>query len=342
MSAQGDPADRRPDGLVHGRRRVRPRDERRDGIVRGTGTIFIGGPPLVKAATGQDVHAEELGGADCTRDVRCRRPLCTATSTRWRSRGASSRTRTRDGPSRPGRARRPSRRGRPRRSLRPDPGRPPTLMDAREVVARVVDGRGSTSSRRCTARRSCAAGRTSRATPVGILEHGVLFRRGAHRRARTSSSWHHASRPLVFLQTSRVHGRQRVRGGGIARDGAKLVMAVACADVPKFTVVTADRSAPATTGCAGARIPAPAVMWPNARISVMAASRRRRCCRWSRRRPGRDPREVRSRGQPVLLDGALWDDGIIDPLGHTPCPRARALRGAQRADPGEQVRRLPV
>ena len=123
--------------------------------------------------------------------------------------------------------------------------------------------------------------------------------------------------PLVFLQniTGFMVGKE-YEAGGIARDGAKLVMAVACADVPKFTVVTAARSAPATTACAAARTaPRQLWMWPNARISVMGGEQAATVLTMV---GDADPDEIRAKyeaeGNPYYSTARLWDDGIIDPL----------------------------
>mgnify|MGYP003693536745 CR=1 FL=1 len=212
-------------------------------IVKGTGTIFIGGPPLVKAATGQDVTAEELGGAD----VHTRRS------------GVADHYAT---------LRRARARARPRRSCRnlhrPPKDMPWDLVPAEEPAADPADlyglipedyrepfdrARGdradrrrlsaSTSSRSSTARRSSAGSRGSRAFRSAILaNNGVLFAESAQKGAHFIELACKRKMPLVFLQniTGFMVGKE-YEAGGIARDGAKLVMAVACAEVPKFTVV---------------------------------------------------------------------------------------------------------
>ena len=223
-------------------------------IVRGTGTIFIGGPPLVKAATGQDVTAEELGGAD----VHARRSA-SPTTTRWTTSTPLAL------------ARQIVRNLHRRKDCRGTvaPPEPPTLdpsastascrrtsatRSTRELIARIVDGSRLDEFKALYGETLvCGFARLeatpSRSSPTTGFSSPSRRRRGAHfvelackRRI-----------PLVFLQniTGFMVGKE-YEAGGIARDGAKLVMAVACADVPKFTVITGARSAPATTRCAAA------------------------------------------------------------------------------------------
>ena len=244
-------------------------------IVRGTGTIFIGGPPLVKAATGQDVTAEELGGAD----VHTRRSVSPTTtrpptSTRSRSHAGSSanlHTRKPEPPwdvARAGAA--GARSGRP---LRLDPGGLPPADGPRELIARIVDGSrfqefkalyGETLVSRLRAHRGLSPSGSSRTTASSSPSR--------RRRARTSSSSACKRRiPIVFLQniTGFMVGIE-YEAGGIARDGAKLVMAVANAQVPKFTVVTGGSFGAGNYAmCGRAYEPRQLWMWPNARISVM-------------------------------------------------------------------------
>ena len=242
-------------------------------IVHGTGTIFIGGPPLVKAATGQDVTAEELGGAD----VHTRRS------------GVADHFAASDEHAL-ALARQIVRNLHRRKELPWDvaPAEQPALdaddlyglvpedfkheMDAHELIARIVDGSASPSSRRSTARRSSAASPGSRATPSRSSPTRASSSPSRPRRAPTSSSSPRSGRmPLVFLQniTGFMVGKE-YEEGGIARDGAKLVTAVACADVPKFTVVTGGSFGAGNYAmCGRAYGPRQLWMWPNARISVM-------------------------------------------------------------------------
>ena len=131
--------------------------------------------------------------------------------------------------------------------------------------------------------------------------------------------------------------------GGIARDGAKLVMAVACADVPKFTVVTGGSFGAGNYGmCGRAYGPRQLWMWPNARISVMGGEQAALVLSMvGDADPDEIPRDVRGGGQPVLLDGAALGRRHHRPARHEARARARHLGRAERADPGDDVRRLP-
>ena len=322
MSAKGIPQIAVVMGSCTAGRRLRAGDERRDGDrAAAPGTIFIGGPPLVKAATGQDVTAEELGGADvhtrqsgvadhyATSDEHAlaiaRRIVANAHGRRpappW------------DAPA--GRAAR----GRPGRPLRPDPRRPPHADGrARADRADRRRRRASTSSRRSTARRSSAAGRASRATRSGSSRTTASCSpRAAQKGAHFIELACKRRVPLVFLQniTGFMVGKE-YEAGGIARDGAKLVMAVACADVPKFTVVIGGSFGAGNYGmCGRAYSPRQLWMWPNARISVMGGEQAATVLTMV---GDADPDEIRAKyeaeGNPYYSTARLWDDGIIDPL----------------------------
>ena len=290
-------------------------------IVKGTGTIFIGGPPLVKAATGEEVTAEELGGADvhtrqsgvadhyavsdehalalCRQIVRNlggRRPEPPWEIVAAGAAGARSR-----------------RSLRPRSRDVPRAGRPARARGAASSTAAA-----STSSRRRTARRSSAASRGSRAIPVAILANaGVLFAESSRKGAHFVELACKRRIPLVFLQniTGFMVGKE-YETGGIARDGAKLVTAVACADVPKFTVVTGGSFGAGNYGmCGRAYGPRQLWMWPNARISVMGGEQAALVLSMV---GDADPDEIRAtyedEGNPYYSTARLWDDGIIDPL----------------------------
>jgi acetyl-CoA carboxylase carboxyltransferase component len=210
-------------------------------IVRGTGTIFIGGPPLVKAATGQDVTAEELGGAD----VHARRSGVAdhyATSDEHALAIARGIVRHLDPPLPVPWAL--------------SPAEEPTLepadlyglvpedfrheLDARAVIARIVDGSRFQEFKELYGETLVCGFARIEGYPVGILANqGVLFAESSQKGAHFIELACKRKIPLVFLQniTGFMVGKE-YEEGGIARDGAKLVMAVACADVPKFTVVT--------------------------------------------------------------------------------------------------------
>jgi 3-methylcrotonyl-CoA carboxylase beta subunit len=298
-------------------------------IVKGTGTIFIGGPPLVKAATGQEVERRGAG--------RRRRP-CAAVGRRRPLRDfgrARARARSGDraqpehagqGPALGTDSARGARR-RPGRALRPDPDRlPPAGRPARADRPASSTARASTSSRRSTARRSSAASPGSRATRSGSCEQRRPLRRIGRPRARTSSSSPASGAvPLVFLQniTGFMVGKE-YEAGGIARDGAKLVTAVACAEVPKFTVVVGGSFGAGNYGmCGRAYSPRQLWMWPNARISVMGGEQAATVLTMV---GDADPDEIRAKyeaeGNPYYSTARLWDDGIIDPLDTRACSRS--------------------
>jgi acetyl-CoA carboxylase carboxyltransferase component len=289
-------------------------------IVRGTGTIFIGGPPLVKAATGQDVTPEELGGAD----VHTRRSGVAdhyATSDEHALAIARSIVRNLN-------------RSRPEPPWEPSAPEPPAVdvddlyglipetfreqVDVREIIARLVDASrfhefktlyGDTLV--------CGFGRIE-GYPVGILaNNGVLFAESSQKGAHFIELACKRRIPLVFLQniTGFMVGPE-YEAGGIARDGAKLVMAVACAEVPKFTVVIGGSFGAGNYGmCGRAYSPRQLWMWPNARISVMGGEQAATVLTMV---GDADPDEITAKyeaeGNPYYSTARLWDDGIIDPL----------------------------
>jgi acetyl-CoA carboxylase carboxyltransferase component len=288
-------------------------------IVRGTGTIFIGGPPLVKAATGQDVTAEELGGAD----VHTRRSgVADHFATSDEHALAIVREIVRNlGPP-------------PESPWRLADPQPPALdpadlyglvpedfrheMDARELIARIVDGSRLHEFKELYGETLvCGFGRIE-GYPVGILANkGVLFAESAQKGAHFIELACKRRIPLVFLQniTGFMVGKE-YEEGGIARDGAKLVMAVACADVPKFTVVTGGSFGAGNYAmCGRAYEPRQLWMWPNARISVMGGEQAATVLTMV---GDADPDEIRAtyeaEGNPYYSTARLWDDGIIDPL----------------------------
>jgi acetyl-CoA carboxylase carboxyltransferase component len=288
-------------------------------IVHGTGTIFIGGPPLVKAATGQDVTAEELGGAD----VHTRRSGVAdhfATSDEHALAIAREIVRHLDPPP-------------PAPWTIADP-EPPALdpadlhglvpedfrheLDAREVVARIVDGSRFQEFKELYGETLVCGFARIEGYPVAILANqGVLFAESSQKGAHFVELACKRRIPLVFLQniTGFMVGKE-YEEGGIARDGAKLVMAVACADVPKFTVVTGGSFGAGNYAmCGRAYEPRQLWMWPNARISVMGGEQAATVLTMV---GDADPEEIRAtyetEGNPYYSTARLWDDGIIDPL----------------------------
>ena len=288
-------------------------------IVKGTGTIFIGGPPLVKAATGQDVTAEELGGADCARETRA-----SPTTTRRATNRAGDRPLDRAQP--PGLRRTcPGTWSRPRSrwsnpselyGLIPEDYR--QSFDAREVIARIVDGSRFHEFKELYGETLVCGFARIEGFPVAILaNNGVLFAASAQKGARGNQLACERKVPLVFLQniTGFMVGTED-RAGGIARDGAKLVMAVACAEAPKFTVVMGGSFGAGNYGMAGrAYSPRQLWMWPNARISVMGGEQAATVLTMV---GDADPDEIRAKyeheGNPYYSTARIWDDGIIDPL----------------------------
>ena len=181
--------------------------------------------------------------------------------------------------------------------------------------------------------------------PVAILaNNGVLFSESALKGAHFVELACKRRVPLLFLQniTGFMVGKE-YEAGGIAKDGAKLVTAVACAQVPKFTVIVGGSFGAGNYGmCGRAYAPRQLWMWPNARISVMGGEQAATVLSTvGQRRPRRDPRQVRARGQPVPLDRAALGRRDHRPGRHAQGRRARDLRRAQRADPRDDVRRLP-
>src|SRR4051795_9322359 len=289
-------------------------------IVRGTGTIFIGGPPLVKAATGQEVTAEELGGAD----VHTRRSGVAdhyATSDEHALAIARGIVRNLHG-------------------RRPDPPweiappEPPALdthdlyglipedfrqqTDAREIIARLVDGSRFQEFKALYGETLVTGFARIEGYPVGVLaNNGVLFAESAQKGAHFIELCCKRHVPLIFLQniTGFMVGTE-YEAGGIARDGAKLVMAVANAAVPKFTVVTGGSFGAGNYAmCGRAYEPRQLWMWPNARISVMGGEQAATVLSIV---GDVDQDAIRAKyeeeGNPYYSTARLWDDGIIDPL----------------------------
>jgi acetyl-CoA carboxylase carboxyltransferase component len=289
-------------------------------IVRGTGTIFIGGPPLVKAATGQEVTAEELGGAD----VHTRRSgVADHYATSDEHALAIARTIVRD-----------------LHTRKPDPpwevteseapAKDPAELygfipedfrhqaDPRELIARIVDGSRFDEFKQLYGETLVCGWARIEGFPVGILaSNGVLFAESSQKGAHFIELACKRKVPLVYLQniTGFMVGKE-YETGGIARDGAKLVMATANAEVPKFTVVTGGSFGAGNYAmCGRAYSPRQLWMWPNARISVMGGEQAATVLTMV---GDADPDEVRAKyeqeGNPYYSSARLWDDGIIDPL----------------------------
>ena len=288
-------------------------------IVKGTGTIFIGGPPLVKAATGQEVSAEELGGAD----VHTRRSGVAdhyATSDEHALALVRQIVRnlhgSKEAPWEIAEPQLPVADPRELYGLIPDDYR--QQLDAREVIARIVDGSRFDEFKALYGETLVCGFARIEGYPVGILaNNGVLFAESAAKGAHFIELACKRKLPLVFLQniTGFMVGKE-YEAGGIARDGAKLVMAVACAEVPKFTVVIGGSFGAGNYGmCGRAYAPRQLWMWPNARISVMGGEQAATVLTMV---GDADPDAIRAKyeaeGNPYYSTARLWDDGIIDPL----------------------------
>src|SRR5262249_23898943 len=241
-------------------------------IVHGTGTIFIGGPPLVKAATGQEGTAEELGGAD----VHTRRSGVAdhfAASDEHALAIAREIVRNLDpqlaSPWELAPADEPELDPRDLYGLVPEDFR--HELDARAVIGRIVDGSRFHEFKELYGTTLVCGFARIEGYPVGILANqGVLFAESSQKGAHFIELACKRRIPFVFLQniTGFMVGKE-YEEGGIARDGAKLVMAVACADVPKFTVVMGGSFGAGNYAmCGRAYEPRQLWMWPNARISV--------------------------------------------------------------------------
>jgi acetyl-CoA carboxylase carboxyltransferase component len=289
-------------------------------IVKGTGTIFIGGPPLVKAATGQEVSAEELGGADvhtrlsgvadhyATSDEHA---LALARQIVRNLHGARPET-----PWEVARAEPPAVDPSDLYGFVPEDFR--HQVDAREVIARVVDGSRFDEFKALYGETLVCGFARIEGLPVAILaNNGILFAESSQKGAHFIELACKRRIPLVFLQniTGFMVGRE-YEAGGIARDGAKLVMAVACADVPKFTVVTGGSFGAGNYAmCGRAYEPRQLWMWPSARISVMGGDQAATVLTMV---GDADADEIKAtyerEGSPYYSTARLWDDGIIDPL----------------------------
>ena len=302
-------------------------------IVKEQGTIFLGGPPLVKAATGEEVSAEELGGADV----------------HTRLSGVADHLAADDADAIAQARAIVARLGRP-------PPAPPTVpaeapacdpaglygivprslrktCDAREIVARIVDGsRFDEFKARYGATLVTGFARID-GHLVGILaNNGILFSESALKGAHFVALCCQRGIPLLFLQN--IVGfmvGKRYERGGIAKDGAKLVAAVSCAEVPKLTVIVGGSFGAGNYGmCGRAFGPRFLWMWPNARISVMggaqAAGVLARVRRDRAQAEGKEWTEAEedafkapilaqyeAQGHPYYAAARLWHDGVIDP-----------------------------
>jgi len=298
-------------------------------IVKGTGTIFLGGPPLVKAATGEEVTAEELGGAEVhtTRSgVADHYALDDEHALAiGRSIVRNLNWRKPEPPWEIGDPREPS--------VSPEgvygviPADARQSYDVREVIARLVDGSELHEFKERYGETLVTGFARIHGYPVGIVaNNGILFSESALKGTHFIELASQRRIPLVFLQniTGFMVGRE-YEAGGIARDGAKLVTAVSTTNVPKFTVIIGGSFGAGNYGMAGrAYAPRQLWMWPNARISVMGGAQAARVLSTVRggfeTDAGRDAFEApilekyERESSPYHSTARLWDDGIIDPL----------------------------
>jgi 3-methylcrotonyl-CoA carboxylase beta subunit len=303
-------------------------------IVKDQGTIFLGGPPLVKAATGEDVTAEELGGADVHTRI-------SGVADHFAENDAHALATVRRIVSNLNRPKTAGPQAAPEEPLFdpeeiygivPADTRKP--YDVREVIARMVDGSRLDEFKQRYGTTLVTGFAHIHGYAVGIIaNNGILFSESALKGSHFIELCSQRRVPLVFLQNiSGFMVGRKYENGGIAKDGAKMVTAVACARVPKFTVLIGGSFGAGNYGmCGRAYNPRLLWMWPNARISVMggeqAASVLARVRRdameadgreWSAeaeeefKRPTREQYEAQ--GNPYYATARLWDDGVLDPL----------------------------
>ncbi len=303
-------------------------------IVKGQGTIFLGGPPLVKAATGEEVTAEELGGAD----VHSRISGVTDHvaddddhALKLARRAVGHLNRVKDVRLDVRQTVDPLYDAEDLYGLIPADRRMP--FDVREVIARVADGSEFDEFKRRYGETIVCGFARIFGIPVGIIaNNGILFSESALKATHFIELCAQRGIPLVFLQniSGFMVGKQ-AEAGGIAKDGAKMVSAVACARVPKFTVVIGGSfGAGNYSMCGRAYGPRFLWMWPNARISVMGGAQAAGVLATIKRdgieakgetwtaeeeeafkQPILDQYEAQ--GNPYYASARLWDDGVIDP-----------------------------
>ena len=287
-------------------------------IVKGNGTIFLAGPPLVKAATGEEVSAENLGGADLhtresgvadhfaedeTEALQTVRDIVENLNV-----GKKIRLDTED-PEDPYHD--------PEELLGIIPNDNRTPYDVREVISRIVDGsRFHEFKERYGTSLVCGFARIH-GYPVGIVaNNGILFSESSLKGAHFVELCGQRGIPLVFLQNIMgfMVGRD-AEAGGIAKDGAKLVTAVSCVPVPKFTVIIGGSHGAGNYGmCGRAYDPRFLFMWPNARISVMGGEQAASVLSTVGNADSDAIREKYEReSNPYYSTARLWDDGVIDP-----------------------------
>jgi 3-methylcrotonyl-CoA carboxylase beta subunit len=304
-------------------------------IVRNQGTIFLGGPPLVKAATGEIVDAEALGGGsvhsrisgvtdhladDDTHALMITRDIVASLN-------FSKRTDIK--------MREPSEPEYPVDDIYGIVSREYRFpYDIREIIARIVDGSEFQEFKKLYGATLVCGFAHIDGCPVGIVaNNGILFMESGQKGAHFVQLCNRRGIPLIFLQniTGFMVGK-RVEHAGIAKDGAKMVNAVATATVPKFTVVIGGSFGAGNYAmCGRAYSPRMLWMWPNARISVMGGEQAAKVLS-TVKRDGADARgeewseeeqsayeaaireQYEAQGNPYYASARLWDDGVIDPV----------------------------
>jgi 3-methylcrotonyl-CoA carboxylase beta subunit len=311
-------------------------------IVRGNGTIFLGGPPLVKAATGEEVSAEQLGGGvlHCqtsgVSDYLAENEAHALSLTRSLLRNACTQSSSMFDmkPGHPDILKSPEEPKFPATELRGIvPHDPRQTWDVRAVIARLVDGSRFQEFKALYGTTLVTGFARLFGIKVGIVaNNGVLFSESALKGCHFVQLCGQRGIPLLFLQNiSGFMVGRKYEAGGIAKDGAKLVMAVANVPVPKITLVLGGSFGAGNYGmCGRAYSPNFMFMWPNARISVMGGDqaanvlhlieldkRRRESQEWSEEEQESFKEKIKKRydeeGSPWYASARLWDDGVIDP-----------------------------
>ncbi|MDQ2872056.1 MAG: methylcrotonoyl-CoA carboxylase [Candidatus Eremiobacteraeota bacterium] len=295
-------------------------------IVNGTGTIFLGGPPLVKAATGEIVSAEELGGADVhTRVSGVADHFANDDMQALGIVRSIAANLHRENPRQWDAIEARPPKFDPREIYGAIPADARIGYDVRDVIARVVDGSELHEFKaRYGTTLVCGFARIE-GHPIGIVaNNGILFSESSLKGAHFIELCVQRGTPLLFLQniTGFMIGKQ-YENGGIAKDGAKLVTAVACAEVPKFTVVIGGSFGAGNYGmCGRAYSPRQLWMWPNARISVMGGPQAASVLSTVKGDLSAEDKaafeapileKYEREGSPYYSTARMWDDGIIDP-----------------------------
>ena len=305
-------------------------------IVENQGTIFLGGPPLVKAATGVEVSSEELGGGevhanisgvvdhlarDDSHALEIARNIISGTDIQTTKTGSML-----------------EEINPPLYSMNELYGILPSdsrqSYDVREVIARLVDGSEMQEFKSLYGTTVITAFARIHGYRVGIVaNNGILFSESALKGAHFIELCGQRNTPLLFLQNiSGFMVGKEYEHGGIAKDGAKMVMAVSCVNVPKYTIIIGGSHGAGNYGmCGRAYSPRMLWTWPNARISVMGGEQAasvlsqvkrdklgEKNTNWSIEDEESFKKEIReqyeNQGHPYYATGRLWDDGILDPL----------------------------